>query len=167
MKRLVVAIEAKREKIFKKVLSDIEWHNVSIIMVADYAYTIGMAKHGMPDLVVSTRDVRLSRWLLNMVATELLQGEAQSGALSRLIEDADGESLDLYLEPLPVDRRGWPSIGLGLAFYDFHPEVANGAVSLTQVYWPDAGGHFPTSREYDADRYHQEVFHPDRGPYVS
>ena len=105
--------------------------------VPGFAYTVGLAKKGLPELIVLALPMDSAQPILNTLARRMVDGEAFEDGKD-IIEAAN---LPLRLQTLEGGHlRNW------VRFAD----LLNGKpVSVRQIVWPDRDGFFPTDPGVD------------------
>lgn len=105
--------------------------------VPGFAYTVGLAKKGLPELIVLGLPMDAAQPILNTLARRMVDGESFEDG-SDIIEAAN---LPLRLQTLEgAHLRNW------VRFAD----LMNGEpVGVRQLVWPDRDGRFPTDPGVD------------------
>lgn len=100
-----------------------------------FAYTIGLADKGLPELIVFSLPQKVTQYLLNMMAARLVAGDTLP--LGQRLPDI-AEGMDTVLLPVP---RAHAEQYLCQAFY------RNPTTTALQLVWPDKANRMP----WDAD----------------
>jgi hypothetical protein len=119
-----------------------------------YAYTIGLKKHGLPDLyIVGAISPSTLAFILNNVFRQWTENGFSLGEIKGVI----GGGLGLKL--LPILDSSKIVVGLNRAYYTNFPNEfmsesklssENNNIDFVQVLWPDQNGFFPTDEKWDA-----------------
>jgi hypothetical protein len=100
-----------------------------------FLYTVGMAAHGLPEIVISGLPHELAGQSLQDTATLLLQGEIRTN----VADDRFLQELDVYFVPVPSEKAA--------LLLEIATARAGAPVDAIQIVWPDAFNKFP----WDAD----------------
>jgi hypothetical protein len=143
--------QASDEDFLDEVRRLIELHGWEIIAVpgagglAPFAYTVGLAARGVPELVVTCLPADASAALLNEVAPRALRIEPEPGELLLLDSGAMLEAV-----ALPV-----PGAHLLVA-----ASLVGPSLEALQLVWPDDRGRYPWERGHRGGRGGQPVLGP-------
>jgi len=144
-----------------EVIKHLETYGISIVgLCSGVLHTIGMAHHGLPELILSTRDQKMGHWLLNRTFLELIDNGFREGINNNIIELSNGEAAPILIKKTPLsDTMKEHYIYQAVAFYKLNPEyMKTGEIQLAQVIWPDKNNKFPTDNGYNQERYEQHIF---------
>jgi hypothetical protein len=118
-----------------------------------YAYTIGLKKHGFPDLyIVGAISPSTLVFILNNVFKQWTENGFSLGEIKGII----GGGLGLKL--LPILDSSKIVVGVNRAYYTNFPNEClpeskltskNNNIDFVQVLWPDQNGFFPTDEKWD------------------
>jgi hypothetical protein len=104
-----------------------------------YSYTVGLARKGVPELIMLGLDADTSRAALNRLAQKLIAGD----------QVANGDRLDQIISVYAVVPRELSS-AIAAKHMKFAKLFAqNQPWKALQVYWPDPSGIFPWEADYD------------------
>jgi hypothetical protein len=122
-------------------------------------HTIGMAKLGLPDLIVSINNSKLGSPVLAELYEYWRDNGIELGLIAGLFKDSEGNDKPVLLIPLS-DAIARKSALLRTAhdFYDKYPEVEVFGRSFVQVFWADPSGKFPHDEGYDRERCKQDIY---------
>lgn len=116
-----------------------------------YAYTIGLAREGLPDFFISgIPDLNLLSALIELAVAACREQKARGPVIvNQQVNVNTGTPLVLEL----VNDHELYSKRVLLA-KDFYQKKT----PFVQIVWPDESGELPTSPDYDAERFPQELF---------
>jgi hypothetical protein len=144
----------------KNLTSNIEKYGVSIMGVGnEFAYTIGLSKLGFPDLIIFSRDPKMSHWLLNSAFDHIRVNGFKEGICFDVIQDKSGNAKPIFFKSIPITEKIEDEyICQALNFYGQRPDyVGKNGVKLAQVIWPDTDDKFPDNLGYNQDRFEQQL----------
>lgn len=130
-----------------------------------FAYTVGLAEPGDPELLVAGLPLDVAHRLLNDIVRAAQTGRvALEGGVSVAGADLDGDFSPHVFRLVAMDRvylsDRYALFNVGRAVLECP------LVRALQVVWPDAGGRYPDEAGYDAARHPQPVFaRPGVGAY--
>lgn len=115
-----------------------------------FAYTIGHADKGLPDLIVTGMNAGSANYLLNTVGDMLFAAQEAGKALPDLI-DLGHANIKVQAAPNAAETH---------AFQGRYREEHKGRklMPLLQIVWPDDVGNFPGEPDYREDKFPQPLF---------
>lgn len=140
----------------------VEQFGHSVMLVGGgFAYTIGMASHGHSDFIISTDDMNMAHWLLNLAASRFaVSNECPEGVYSDIIDHKDdGLPMPIHFAPVALTKEFRDNyVAQARYFYDQFPKYEQAPMSVVQILWPDNKGLLPYEAGYNAERFRQELF---------
>lgn len=102
MARLQAAVAA-HVKGCRSLLGDTDWI-VELVPQRRYAYTVGLTRLNLPELVMARTDLRFAATVLNLVAEQLRDGSARVGDNVAVVADDGGERVTRMRPYRPADE---------------------------------------------------------------
>lgn len=145
------------ENILKNHRKNVEKMGVSIQFVGPesdgslppFTYTIGLAKHGYPDLYIAgAMEPQTIAFILNQLYSYWSEHGFTLGEVNGIL----GNNLGLML--LPIVDASKMSTGVNRMYYEAYPDHIKRSPELplfVQVLWPDTEGKYPTEDGYNTD----------------
>ncbi|CAM5189548.1 hypothetical protein CDEF62S_04199 [Castellaniella defragrans] len=133
----------------------LKWHDYTHIAVEDedmppadrFVHTIGRARSGRPELIVTGADSRHAMDLISdVVAHEARAGELADGCLLTALE----ARVPLLLKDVSTDFVRQKRVAQAASRF-------GSGIRIVQIVWADDQGRFPTDAAYDAVRYPQQT----------
>ncbi|WP_298776731.1 DUF4262 domain-containing protein [uncultured Shewanella sp.] len=123
----------------------------------EHTVTFGMCAHGLPDLLISSRDLETNKIILSCIAKDWLKNGVNLQTRDDLIEYDSGKPFILKFN---VIYNGEPMFSHTMDFYRTHPQYQKlYSPEVVQVLWQNYQGLFPNEPGYDKACY-QYYFTP-------
>jgi hypothetical protein len=135
-------------------------YGFTIVATQGFAYTVGMAKYGLPEIIVSSPNPKMSHTLTAIVAKVFIyEGKCTEGLIVDAVPLRGDKFLSLNVEPTQSDGVVIDQYIVQAGnFYRSYPEYQVKPMSVCQVVWPDSKGLFPRDAGYDFDKCPQYIF---------
>lgn len=149
------------EKLLADHVSSVHKSGFSVQLVGGghegFAYTIGMAKHGFADVLISCPNHGASMDILHMYFDEVME----NGEFTGRKEGIFANSLPMYVNKLePTEKLLNEYVTRTLDVYKQYPELINGDISFVQILLPDKSGVLPHEDGYCHVSLPQEIHKP-------
>jgi hypothetical protein len=150
------------KKFIESTKANVDKYGVSIMgVIGSHAYTIGMAKIGLPDVIITgSLNQDTAQIILNDLFKEWKEKGVGYGDNYNLITGKDSESLKCHVRAIaPSEELYNEYVCQALNFYSKHPEYATtDSPMFAQILWPDTQGKLPTEKGYLHDEFKQPIF---------
>lgn len=142
----------------KEIIDRVGWAVMNIFpgvddpdTVSPFAYTVGLAAHGYPELLITGLPPDLGHALLNKLAVRVYDKAERFTHGQRVSDLLTGH--DVVIVEGPATEELLPRVAIALYGRD--------QVRLQQVVWPDLQDRFPWEDGYELDRHEQPLIaHP-------
>ncbi|WP_299489847.1 DUF4262 domain-containing protein [uncultured Shewanella sp.] len=123
----------------------------------EHTVTFGMCAHGLPDLLISSRDLESNKIILSRIAEDWLKNGVNLNTRDDLIEYDNGKPLILKFN---VIYNGESMFRHNMDFYRTHPQYQKlYSPEVVQVLWQNDQGLYPNEEGYNKACY-QYYFTP-------
>lgn len=141
--------------------SNIEKYGLSVQCVGGgddgFAYTIGLAKHGLPDAIITCADPRAVKMVLNLYYEYVTNEGMFYGRNTDLIVGKDGSVLPVYVKPLDGSSELASYVAQALNVYQAYPQLLKGKLEFVQLMIPDVSGLLPFEEGYSQEKMPQAI----------
>lgn len=151
-------------KALKHHLKNVLDKGFSIAIVADgassFAYSVGLAAHGLPDVIVCLPDPRKAAVTVSHYAHHVIEKNQFYGRSTDLFDNIDGGDLPVYVKPLHHTEELMAHVGLAFFFYEEYPRLIKQGhdPDFVQLLVADANNHLPFEEGYNHTRLPQKEF---------
>jgi hypothetical protein len=151
------------ERYLKTVKAKIEEFGVFIQVVAcgedSYAYTIGMAKYGLPDAIVFCPDHKAAHLVLNLYSNHVRVNGQFYGKSNELLQGNNGSEMPVYVSALShtielQDEYVVQAFNFYAAYIDI---IKSHDIEFVQLMIPDKFGNLPNEPDYKQSIQPQQV----------
>lgn len=126
-------------------------------------YTVGMAQHGLPDIIFSVPDQNMAINVLNLYYDHIKKNGLTLGNDKKFMESVGFGHLDCLVLELDISYKGDEHFNGALTsmndFYESRPERNDGSEHrVIHFMYPDTNNLFPFEEGYDSDELPQNLF---------
>lgn len=138
----------------KKAIDD---HGFMVFGTSEFCYTAGLSKRGLPEIIVSAPDPKMSHMLISLLVDEWCKGGYQDGRYEDLLCSKNGVDMPIAVHPVPYTASLFTEyVTQAMNFYSRFPEyVGENGVKFVQAFWPDEKGYLPFEDNYNTT-FHQD-----------
>lgn len=147
-------------EINEKCKRDVERDGFSIrVVINAFAYTVGMASKGLPDLIIDTRHSQFGYSALIEIATKFIDGLEVKGCLvAECVTSTEGNPVYFELTTVPLTESILTEhVTATVGFYKREPALEVEPMRLMQVIYSDNAGLLPYSPDYNQELFPQRI----------
>lgn len=123
----------------------------------EHSHTIGMAKYGLPDLLISSKQLEANSIILSLIAEDWIENGLTLTDRNDFFKTQNEDAITLKFSVLNSEELMFTK---GMEFYSKFSELSQlKKPALVQVLWPDPHGFYAMDKEYDKG-YYQYYFRP-------
>ncbi|MCG9698292.1 DUF4262 domain-containing protein [Shewanella sp. Isolate11] len=144
------------EKCLQGFKKEIDKNKYTIVTVSDQLfYTIGMAKHNLPDVILICD---INKRSVNILFENLFERWRTTGYAKGFLNEID--ALPIFMDEIrhntALRRVKDEYVMLAEAFYKQYPTYAQNKPRYVQMLWPDLKGYYPNESEYHYPHFEQK-----------
>ena len=131
-----------------------EEHGLAVMGVGgnDFAYTIGLSKQGLPDVVVFGLPVRAAHTILNTLYRDIIAMRTENNGFvlpKGGIRFETLANLPLWLKPVEITSENSVNFSLSRTLHVESFGLSLDSFKAAQLIWPDTKGKFPWEEGFE------------------